>query len=73
MSMFLLILFQSPRKLIRAGSWTGAAVDSINPFDGFIDVHTFDQPGYALGVAGTAAYVLDVGDLVIFYIKMNFS
>ncbi len=72
LSMLFLILFQSPCKLVWAGGRPGAAVDAVYPTDRLVDVHAFDQPGNALSIAGAAAYVLDVGDLIVFYIKMNF-
>ena len=65
-------LLQRPSQLIRTRRRSGTALDSVQSSDGLIYVHALDEPGQALGVAGAAAYKLDIGQFIIFYFKGYF-
>lgn len=62
-------LLQCLSKLIRTGGRPGAAVDSIKSLNGFLHIHSLNQPSKALGIAGAAACKGYVIKLIIPYLK----
>ena len=67
-----LILLQRLCQLIRAGSWAEAALDAFDAGDCLVNIHTIDQAGNALCVAGAAADKFQVVNITVHQIKGDF-